>query len=259
MKKTDFSYLPEKKRLLYEQIARSYRIRERQKNLAWTPFEAKLIDSKIAFISLCGAYLKSGKPFTRESQESNYTYRSIDINFDRADLAFCALDWETSELQQDINVVLPIDRLVLLQKEGLIGKVNENFYSFLGVNDERELLDKAIKKLVKQLKSDDCVGVLIIPCSARTAETACLIANQLEASRLSTVMLTPFYEQALVMSPPRCAFINFPFGRILGKANHVTLHTAILRDTLRLFEKAKVPGEILNLNFIWSYGQIPDW
>ncbi|HDP67068.1 MAG TPA: hypothetical protein ENN20_01045 [Candidatus Marinimicrobia bacterium] len=259
MKKTEFSYLPDKKRLLYEQLARSYRIRERQRNITWTPFEAKLIDSKIALISVCGAYLKSGKPFTKEPQDSNYSYRAIDINFDRDDLEFFALDWETSELEKDINVILPIDRLVLLQKEGLIGKINENLFSFSGASDKRELLDKAIKKLANQLKTEECVGALIIPCSARTAETACLIANQLEVAKISTAMLTPFYEQALVMSPPRCAFINFPFGRILGKANHVTLHTAILRDTLRLFEKAKVPGEILSLNFIWSYGQIPDW
>jgi hypothetical protein len=63
----------------------------------------------------------------------------------------------------------------------------------------------------------------------------------------------------MILAPPRSAFINFPFGRILGKANHVTLHTAILRDTLRLFEKAKIPGEIFNLNFIWSCGKVPNW
>lgn len=259
MKKTDFSCLPEKKQLLYEQVARSYRIKERQRNTAWAPFEKKLIDSKIALISVCGAYLKSGKPFTPEQSDEDYTYRAIEVNFDRADLEFMALDWETSEAREDINVVLPIDRLILLQKEGLIGKINEKMFSFSGVNDKRDILDKSIKKLLKQLKKDECDGALIIPCSAKTAETACLIASQLEESSLSTALLTPFYEQALVMSPPRCAFINFPFGRVLGKANHVTLHTAILRDTLRLFEKAKIPGEILSLNFIWSYEKIPNW
>jgi len=240
-------------------VARSYRIKERQKNTSWTPFEEKLIESKIALISVCGAYLKSGDAFTKETDDQNYNYLPIDINFDRKDLAFTALDWETSEAEKDINVVLPIDRLVLMQKEGLIGKINENMFSFSGANDNRDLLEKSINKLAKQLIKEECIGALIIPCSAKTAETACLIALQLEAAELSTAMLTPFYEQALIMSPPRCAFINFPFGRVLGNADHVTLHTAILRDTLRLFEKAKVPGEILNLNFIWSHGKVPNW
>ncbi|MBU0713522.1 hypothetical protein KJ762_08380 [bacterium] len=259
MKKTDFSFLPDKKQLHYEQMARSYRINERQKNTAWTNFEGKLIESKIALISVCGAYLKSEKAFTGGANEQNYAYQPIDINFDRDDLEFMALDWETSEVALDINVVLPIDRLVLLQKEGLIGKINDNLFSFSGVNENRDLLDKSIKKLIKELKKEECHGALIIPCSAKTAETACLIASQVEAAKISTALLTPFYEQALIMSPPRCAFINFPFGRVLGKSKHVTLHTAILRDTLRLFEKAKVPGDILNLNFIWSYEKIPNW
>lgn len=259
MKKTDFSFLPEKKQLHYEQMARSYRIDARQRNITWTNFEGKLIESKIALISVCGAYLKSEKVFTREPGEQNYAYQSIDNNFDRDDLEFMALDWEASEAALDINVVLPIDRLVLLQKEGLIGKINDNLFSFSGVNENRDLLDKSVKKLIKELKKEECHGALIIPCSAKTAETACLIASQIEGSKISTALLTPFYEQALIMSPPRCAFINFPFGRVLGKANHVTLHTAILRDTLRLFEKAKVPGDILNLNFIWSYDRIPNW
>jgi hypothetical protein len=81
----------------------------------------------------------------------------------------------------------------------------------------------------------------------------------LEKKELPTVILTTFYEQALALAPPRCAFINFPFGRPFGKANHVTLHTAILRDTLRLFEKAKTPGEVICLSYIWSFGTVPNW
>jgi hypothetical protein len=229
------------------------------KNTAWKPFEEKMIDSKIALVSVCGAYLKSGYPFSNEDNRQNHSYQKIDINFDREELGFFALDWEASESKQDINVVLPIDRLVLLQKEGLIGKINDNLYSFSGLNTNPDMLRASISKLISQLKKDECDGVLIIPCSVKTGEVACMIANQVETAKLSTALLTLFYEQALILPPPRCAFINFPFGRILGKADHVTLHTAILRDTLRLFEKAKVPGEILNLNFIWSYGEIPDW
>lgn len=259
MKKTDFSFLPERKQLLYEQMARSYRIRERQKNTDWIPFKEKLIESKIALISVCGAYLKDDEPFTADESNLNYYYREIDINFNRKDLKFFPIDWETSEVKEDFNVVLPIDRLILLQKEGLIGKISDYLYSFSGANSNSGLLAKSVKQVAKELKQAECQGVLIIPCSARTAETACLIASQIEAAQISTALLTPFYEQALILSPPRCAFINFPFGRIIGKANHVILHTAVIRKTLNLFEKSKVVGEVLNLNFIWSYGKIQDW
>jgi hypothetical protein len=259
MRRTDFSYLPKQKELLYDQLSRSYRLQTRPKVINWTPFGEKLLDSKIALISVCGAYLKGQQPFTSEEGESDYTYRALDINFARDELNFFALDWEPGEAREDFNVILPIDRLVLLQKEGMIGKVNEYLYSFSGANSRADLLARSVKKLIKELKDLECNGALPIPCSAKTAETACLIANQIEAEKTPTALLTPLYEQAMILAPPRSAFINFPFGRILGKANHVTLHTAILRDTLRLFEKAKIPGEIFNLNFIWSCGKVPNW
>jgi len=259
MKKTDFTFLPEKKQLLYEHMARSYRLQERRTEIPWTPFKEKLIESKIALISVCGAYLKDQKPFTGTEEDHNFSFREIDNDFDREELEFFPIDWEDSEVKEDINVILPVDRLVLLQKEGLIGKINDTFFSFSGANSKPAILSKSVKILVEKIKEADCHGALIIPCSAKTAEIACIIANQIESNQISTSLLSPFYEQALILSPPRCAFINFPFGRILGKAKHVTLHTAILRDTLRRFEKAKVPGEVLSLNFIWSYGKIPNW
>lgn len=259
MRKTDFSFLPEKKRFYYEQLARSYRERERPENIVWTPFEKKLIDSKIAIISIAGAYLKKQKPFTKEDKEQNYKYRELDTNVSSDELKFFALDWETGEIEEDFNVVLPVERLVLLQKEGLIGKIHDKVFSFSGLGVREEWLSKSIKQLVRALKDGECEGAIIIPCSAKTSEIGLKMANRIEKAGVSTAVITPFYEQALVSSPPRCAFINFPFGRILGKADHVTLHTAILRDTLRLFEKAKTPGEILCLNYIWSYGEIPSW
>ena len=56
MRRTDFSFLPDRKRLLYEQIARSYRLQERRKNPPFAPFEKRLLESKIAVVSVTGAY-----------------------------------------------------------------------------------------------------------------------------------------------------------------------------------------------------------
>lgn len=259
MRNTNFSPLPERKQLLYEQMARSYRTRERQKNIPWTPFDGRLIESKIAIISIAGAYLSDQKPFTNRETENDYKCREIPLSYNHADLHFFATDWDPSEVQADINVILPIDRLVLLQKEGMIGKIHETIISIAGFTKSPKMFGKFLDKTLDSLKKNAVDGVLILPCSAQTSAAACQIANYLEKNGLSTVILTTFYEQALTLAPPRSAFINFPFGRPFGNAGHVTLHTAILRDTLRLFEKAKTPGEVLCLNFVWSFGAVPNW
>jgi len=257
MKKTDFSYLSERKKILYEQMARSYRSQDRQKHIDWVPFKERLIDSRITLISVAGAYTSDQKPFTAEGKEQDYEPREINLGATKENLNFTSLDWEQSEVKKDFNVVLPIERLVLLQKEGMIGKINEPVYSFSGHNANKKFLMKYVSHTAEKIKASESNGVLIVPCSPRTSETACLIASEIERRGVSTVMLTLFYEQALIMAPPRCAFVNFPFGRPFGKADHVTLHTAVLRDTLRLLEKTKIPGEVLSLNFVWSFGEIP--
>ncbi|PIS29524.1 MAG: hypothetical protein COT43_03640 [Candidatus Marinimicrobia bacterium CG08_land_8_20_14_0_20_45_22] len=238
-------------------MARTYRSQDRQKNTDWVPFKARMIDSNIALISISGAYMSDQEPLTAEGKERDYEPREISLSVAKGNLNFFPLDWEPSEAQKDFNVVLPIERLVLLQKEGMIGKIHDPVYSFSGHSANKKFLMKHVFRTFEKIKAAECNGVLIVPCSPRTSETACLIASEIERRGIATVMLTLFYEQALFMAPPRCAFVNYPFGRPFGKADHVTLHTAILRDTLRLFEKTKVPGEILSLNFVWSFGEIP--
>lgn len=259
MRETNFSFLPNSKKLIYGQIARSYREREPQIGSAWTPFTKRLIKSKIALISVVGGYLKSQKPFTKKGKISDYEFREINTNFDKKHLRFFPLDWEPSEAKKDFNVVLPIERLVLLQKEGMIDKIDDTVYSFSGHNENRELIKKSIDKLIQLLKKSEVDGTLIVPTSAKTGETSGIIASQIEKKGISTVTLSLFYEQALFLSPPRCAFINFPFGRTFGTANQITLHMAILRDALRLFEKVKSPNSLITFNYIWPNGTIPNW
>ncbi len=256
MRKTDFSYYSRVKQYTYEQMARNFREQTPQKDIPWKPFEEKLIDSKIALITVSGAYEKGDKPFDDKDKKENYGPKEISIKSKTKDIKFTALDWNPSEAKKDVNVVFPAEHLVLMQKEGVIGKLNDVAYSFSGFHEKKSTLKDSVKQVVKSLQENENHGALIIPVSPMTSEAGCNIAKQIEKAGISTVLLTPFYEQALVYSPPRCAFINFPFGRVLGPAKKVTLQTAVLRELLKLFEKLKIPGEILNLNFIWSFGEV---
>lgn len=256
MKRTDFSFYSRIKRYTYEQMARNYREETPQKDIPWTPFEEKLIDSKIALITVGGLAEKEDAPFGDKDKKENYGPKEINIKSKTDDLQITAIDWNAEEAKKDINVIYPAEHLVLLQKEGIIGKLNDVAYSFSGFHDKKSTLQDSVKTVIKNLKDNENQGALIIPVSPMTSEAACKIAKQIEKAGISTVLLTPFYEQALIYSPPRCAFVNFPFGRVLGPAKKVTLQTAILRELLKLFEKLKIPGEILNLNFIWSFGEI---
>jgi len=256
MKKTDFSFYDKGKQLYYEQLARSFRGRELQKPDYWMPFEKDIEEAKIAFVSVAEAYLDDQEPFTEEGKDSDYDFRKIDSDYEEEDLNFLGSDWDTSEAEEDPNVIFPIKNLVLLQKEGVIGEVDNTVYSFSGHHEDAEALQESIETVIEELKEKEVDAAIVVPASVDTCEVAWEVCNELEGSEISTAMLHVFYEQLLNKPAPRTAYINFPFGRPFGPADSRMLNTAILRDILRLFEKNKRPARILSLNYIWSWGDV---
>ena len=69
---------------------------------------------------------------------------------------------------------------------------------------------------------------------------------------MPTVYLGSCRDMMERVKPPRSAFINFPLGHQCGKAGEAELQTQILKDALRLFENAKSPGEIQDLDYTWD-------
>ena len=74
----------------------------------------------------------------------------ISPNFDRSGYA------------EDLNVLLPLDRLHELASEGVIASVARYHYSFMGAADIKRL-KSAAQELAERLKADDIDAVLLVP------------------------------------------------------------------------------------------------
>lgn len=257
MKKTDFSFYKKGKQLYYEQLARAYRSKKLVKPDYWTPFEEDLEEARIGFISVAGAYTDDQEPFTEEGNQQDHQFRKINADFDDDEINFLGLDWDTTEAEKDPKVVFPIKNMVLLQKEGVIGYVHKKVYSFSGHDEDEKTLNQSIDKMIEELQEAEIDAVVVVPASVQTGEVAWEICNKVEGAEISTAEINMFYEQLLQKPAPRSAYVNFPFGRPFGPANSITLNTAILRDILRLLEKSKRPAQIMNLNYVWSWGKAP--
>jgi len=51
---------------------------------------------------------------------------------------------------------------------------------------------------------------------------------------------------------PRAVFINFPFGRTLGRAHAVGLQQSILNEMFRALRTLERPGRILEPPYRWE-------
>ena len=72
-------------------------------------------------------------------------YRSIATEVTDSDIlcSHVSVNFDRSGFQQDLNVMLPRDRLKELEAEGVIGKAADTHYAFMGATHPDELEDKA--------------------------------------------------------------------------------------------------------------------
>ncbi|MDA0812106.1 MAG: glycine/sarcosine/betaine reductase selenoprotein B family protein [Verrucomicrobia bacterium] len=129
------------------------------KEIPWTPAKP-LAESRIALISTAGIERKSDKPYPFFSGE----YRMIPTDVDPGDLVMSHLspNFDRTGFQQDINVVIPLERLRELEEEGVIGSMARFHYAFMG-GSRPEDMEPHVPELAKLLRGDEVDTVLLCP------------------------------------------------------------------------------------------------
>ena len=94
------------------------------------------------------------------------TFRAIDITKPLTDLMITHDYYDHSDADKDINIIFPVERLREFEKEGVIGRLSDLHYSFMG-----HILSPHINTLMKI--------------------TAPEVAKKLKTDRVDIVLLTP--------------------------------------------------------------------
>ena len=95
----------------------------------------------VAIVSTAGLIVRGERPML-----SNETgYRAIAADVDDGDIlcSHVSTNFDRSGFQQDLNVMLPRDRLAELEHDGYIGKAADTHYAFMGATSPEKLEDKA--------------------------------------------------------------------------------------------------------------------
>jgi D-proline reductase (dithiol) PrdB len=127
-----------------------------------TPLVAgkRLAERRVALISTAGLHRRGDQPF----QHGDASYRLIEAGTAAADLVMShvSVNFDRTGFQQDLNVVMPIDRLRELAADGLIGSMAAVHYSFMGAIDPAAAEPHAAH-LAGMLKRDDVDAALLVP------------------------------------------------------------------------------------------------
>lgn len=127
-----------------------------------TALEA-LSSSKIALVT-DGGLVPKGNPDKIERADAtkygSYTVEGAD-RLDSEDYEVVHVGYDTSLVSQDPHRLVPLDVMRDLEKEAVVGKLCERFYSTTGVSTTLENSRKIGQGIAEQLKSEEVDGVIL--------------------------------------------------------------------------------------------------
>ena len=119
-----------------------------------------LAERRVALISTAGLMRRGDRPFGPGSAD----YRIIPSDTPSRDLimSHISVNYDRTGFQQDLNVVLPLDRLAEMAADGVIGSVAAYHYNVMGATDPPAMREDAAD-IARQLKADQVDAVLLVP------------------------------------------------------------------------------------------------
>ena len=128
-----FKFLPRLIRLFYEANEITP-----QHPIPWTPLEKPLSACTFGLVTSGGLYLKDRQPpfdLERERAEPEWgdpSYREIPVEVQPSEIGVSHLHVNTTDIERDFNILLPIEPFQELVATGEIGGLAARHYSFMG-------------------------------------------------------------------------------------------------------------------------------
>ncbi len=119
-----------------------------------------LRERRVAIISTAGLHTRHDRTFSADA--SDYRVIPGDVGTDDLVMSHISSSFDRTGFQQDLNVVLPLDRLRELAAERVIGSVADFHYSFMGATAPEEM-EPAVRYLAPLLRQDRTDAVLLAP------------------------------------------------------------------------------------------------
>jgi len=152
-----------------KRVIKSWIENEPEREIPWTALKKPLSECTVALISSGGLALKTDQPFDQEGERQNPwwgdpTFRVIPQTATTADIKLYHLHVDPTFVEQDINCLLPLQRLSELEELGEIGRVADAHYSFMGYNlHPEQLLEESTPAIITGLQAEGVDAVVLIP------------------------------------------------------------------------------------------------
>ena len=128
-----------------------------------TPLSKPLNKCRVALITTGGLHLRTDESFDLNIADGDSSFRRIPADVRSGDLHIAHKWYNHKFINADLNCVFPIERMREFVKNGMIGSLSEEHYSFMGHIYKTDGLIKRSKKLGKILKKNKVDIAFVTP------------------------------------------------------------------------------------------------
>jgi glycine/betaine/sarcosine/D-proline reductase family selenoprotein B len=152
----------------------------------------------------------------------------------------------------DSGTWFPLPALRDLAESGRIGSVAPRFYGAPTNRSHRVTLETDAPEIVKRAKADGVDVAVLVPNCPVCHQTISLVARELEANGIATVVTGCAKDIVEHAAVPRFLFSDFPLGNSAGKPHDKASQAQTLELALRLLESAVGPQTTLQSPQRWA-------
>ena len=124
----------------------------------FTPFKGRLEETSICLVSTAAVRTKDDRPF---DTEGDATWRVVPGDAEAKDLRYDDTHYDHACVDRDMNCVFPIDRVRELARERRVGGLTARHFSLGFSQALRELREKTIPALVREIDRERPGAVLV--------------------------------------------------------------------------------------------------
>lgn len=152
-------------KLVYQLFMKAYPYRR----VDWRPgarLHKPLSEARVAVVTTAAFFRPDQPPFDTTIRGGDYSYRVIPIDTDLTtlEIAHRSDAFDTRGIASDKNLALPLDRLKILAKDGVIGSVAPRHFSLMGsIAAPGRLIAQTAPEVAQILREDDVDAVLLTP------------------------------------------------------------------------------------------------
>jgi D-proline reductase (dithiol) PrdB len=154
---------------LTQKLVRSWIGLETERDIPWTSLTRPLQESTVALISSAGLALKTDQPFDQEGERQNPwwgdpSYRILPRTATAQDVNLYHQHIHPRVIAQDLNTLMPLQRLLELEHRGEIGRSAVHHYSYMGyILEPQVLLEESTPAMIRHMRQDGVNVVVLIP------------------------------------------------------------------------------------------------